>query len=106
MLKKIIVFLLIITLSASCSTTGGIYKASDPENSEFSPVRTLFVGVAILGVAAAAAQGGGGGGTYENPKWDYLQANHQWACRNATNGQFMTLDKCSNQPKVDNWPNN
>jgi hypothetical protein len=96
--------LLVCFVLSSCSTSGGVYDRNDPNNSEFSPIRTLFVGAAVVGVVYGASRSGGG--SYENPKWDYLQANRQWACRNANNGQFLTTDKCANKPMVDNWPEN
>ncbi len=103
-MKHLISALLVCAILASCSTTGGIYDKNDPSNSEFSPVRTLFVGVAVVGMVYGASQGRGG--SYENPKWDYQQTNYQWVCRNAVNGQYLALEKCANQAKVDNWPNN
>lgn len=101
-MKKMMSSLLVCTMLSACSTTGGMYDKNDPTNSEFSPLRSLFVGAAVLGLAYGASRGGGGG--YENPKWDYQRANYQWVCRNASNGQYLALEKCANQPKVDNWP--
>ncbi len=103
-MKKTIANLLLVCVTlTACSTTGGMYDANDPKNNEFSPLRTLFVGAAVVGLVYGASQGGGGG-SYENPKWDYQKANYQWVCRNATNGQYLALEKCANQPRIDNWP--
>ena len=102
-MKKTIAILLICTLLSACSTTGGMYDKNDQKNSEFSLINTLFVGVAVVGLAYGASQGGGGG-AYENPKWDYQRANFQWVCRNANNGQYLAQEKCANQAKIDNWP--
>ncbi len=68
-----------------------MYDKNDPQNNEFSTLRTLFAGVAVVGMLYGASQGGRGasGGSYENPKWDYQQANYQWVCRNAGNGQYL-----------------
>ena len=104
-MKKIISGLTAVAILAACSTTGGMYDKNDPNNNEFSPLRTLFVGVAVAGAVYGGSRSGGGG-TYENPKWDYQQANNQWVCRNASNGQYLALEKCANQSKIDNWPNN
>ncbi len=109
-MKKTISTLLICTLLSACSTTGGMYDKNDPKNNEFSAVRTILTGVAVIGLIYGASQGGdgsrGGGptGMYETPKWDYQPGNRQWVCRNANNGQYLVHEKCGNQLQVDNWP--
>jgi len=103
--RRFIATLLIFSILCGCSTNGGMYKKDDYQNNEFSVVNTLFAGLAVVGVVAAAMSGGGGG-YYEDPKWDYIQSNGQWVCRNAVNGQFMSKDRCAYQPYIDNWPNN
>ena len=112
LLPKILSLVCIYALLSACSKGGGIYSKNDPENNEFSVVNTLLVGVAVVGAVALVddcrrhkCASGGGGGYYEDPEWDYLKASGQWVCRNAVNGEFMDLDRCSNKVMVDNWPN-
>ncbi len=106
-MKNILIGVLVLSQLAACSTKGGIYSSSDDKDNEFSLGRTLLLGAAAaIAVDAARNGGGGGGGTYENPKWDYLQASRTWACRNAVNGQFLAAEKCAGKPAVDNWPDN
>jgi len=105
-LKKITICALVLCQLFSCSSAGGIYKEGDDKHGEFSIINTLLIGAAAVVAVDAARSSGGGGNSYENPKWDYLQASGTWACRNASNGQFMAKEKCANQPKVDNWTNN
>jgi hypothetical protein len=97
---------LICSLLAGCSTAGGMYSSSDPQNSEFSAGRTALTILGILGAAAVARNGGGGGGDYSASgyAWDYQPGNGQWVCRNKANGQYAYAYNCAGVPKVDYWP--
>ena len=106
-MKKLICYLLILTLSAGCSTKGGWYSKNDPENNEFSLLNsTLGVGAAALAVigAAAAAKGGGGNSFSQSGyAWDYQPGNGQWVCRNIANRQYAHHLNCYGMAYVDNW---
>lgn len=104
-MKKTVVSLVIAALLAGCSTAGGIYKAGDPQNGEFSPGRTILGVLAVVGAVAVARGGGGGGGSYDQGyAWDYQPGNGQWVCRNKSNGQYAYAYNCDGVPKVDYWP--
>ena len=107
-LKNFLIMLLSLLYLTACSTQGGFYRNNDAKHGEFSTVNTILLPVAVVGfvaLGAALAQSGvGAGGYWEDPRWDYLRASGQWACRNAVDGQFLHLSKCSGQPVIDNWP--
>jgi hypothetical protein len=103
---------LIVSVSLGCSTSGGIYSENDSEHGEFSFLRTILTGAALLGVAAAISKGGGGGGGYqpEDYEWDWDQFYNQyrtlvWACRGIQTGQFAEPYRCSGRYQTDSrWP--
>jgi hypothetical protein len=105
-LRSAVVGTLICSLLVGCSTTGGMYSSSDPQNSEFSAGRTALTILGILGAAAVARKGGGGGGDYSASgyAWDYQPGNGQWVCRNKTTGQYAYAYNCAGVPQVDYWP--
>lgn len=112
-IKTLATLIVAIHLSG-CSTTGGIYSPSDPDNSEFSIGRTLLSIVAVAGAVAVAANGGGGGGASSYAAqdydwaWDEFYNQHYqlvWACRGKQTGQFADLEKCAYKYKSDiTWP--
>ena len=111
-IKTLATFIVAIHLSG-CSTTGGIYSPSDPDNSDFSIGRTLLSVVAVAGAVAIAANGGGGGGSNYAAQdydwaWDEFYNQHYqlvWACRGKQTGQFADLEKCAYKYKSDiTWP--
>lgn len=107
LLRKLVSLFLVCCFAVGCSTSGGMYNKDDYQNNQFSLGHTILGVLAVVGVVAAAAAGAssGGGYYYEDPRWDYIQSNGQWVCRNAVNGQFMYNEKCANELMVDNWPN-
>jgi hypothetical protein len=105
--RKAVAALLVASVLAGCSTTGGIYSKNDAQNSEFSAGRTALTILGILGAAAVARKGGGGGFNgyaEEGYAWDYQPGNQQWVCRNRANGQYAYASNCAGLPMVDNWP--
>lgn len=108
-IKRFFLLALSILYLNACSTQGGLYRENDPKHGEFSAVNTILLPVAVVGVVAlgaALAQSGGGhgGGYWEDPRWDFLRASGQWACRNAADGQFLHHSRCAGRPLIDNWP--
>jgi hypothetical protein len=105
-LRRAVVVLLVGSMFAGCSTTGGIYSKNDAQNSEFSAGRTALTILGILGAAAVARRGGGGSTGYaeQGYAWDYQPGNGQWVCRNKANGQYAYAYNCADVPKVDCWP--
>ncbi len=101
-MRKVIINFLLITFLCGCSTAGGIYKKDDPENGEFSVVRSTLGLAAVVGVIVAI--GKSGGGFQSQFAWDYQPGNNQWVCRNRYNGQYVELYNCNGQPFADNWP--
>jgi len=109
-MNKFISYILIASFLSGCSTTGGIYSQSDPNNSEFSAGRTILSVVGVVGVvlgAQAMSKGGGGGGSSyaaSGYAWDYQPGNGQWVCRNKANGQYAYKSNCDGLAYIDNWP--
>ena len=100
----------VLSLLQGCSTTGNFYKENDPQDGEFSTIRTILLPVAIAGVVilvlAIAQSPNSGSGWSEDPRWDYQPVSNTWACRNATNGEFLPYRRCQGVRLVDSWPNN
>ncbi len=94
-------------LSLGCSTSGGMYKKDDPENGEFSLIKTIATTAAVVGAAAIlanAAKGGGGGGGGPQYARDFQPGNNQWVCRNKSNGEYADESHCGGLSYVDGWP--
>jgi hypothetical protein len=107
LVRKAILALLVGSVLAGCSTTGGIYSKDDAQNSEFSAGRTALTILGIIGAAAVARRGGGGGASAygeEGYAWDYQPGNRQWVCRDKANGQYTYASNCAGVPMVDYWP--
>ena len=59
--------MLAAALTSACSTTGGMYSESDPNNNQFSGWKTagaVLLGVLTLGAVGAAAYAGASNPTY------------------------------------------
>jgi hypothetical protein len=102
--RKAILAILVGSLAAGCSTTGGMYSKEDAQNNEFSAGRTALTILGIIGAAAMARRGGGSGYSEEGYAWDYQPGNAQWVCRSKANGQYAYAYNCAGVPKVDYWP--
>ena len=100
----------VLCLLQGCSTSGNFYKENDPQDGEFSVIRTILLPVAIAGVVvvvwASAQSPNHGTGFAEDPRWDYLPGSNTWACRNTSNGEFLPYQRCQGRPLIDYWPNN
>lgn len=64
MAKLLIVLTLLSALSA-CSSAGGLYKADDPEHSEFSAGKTILSVIGAIGAAVIIKNGSNYGDYYD-----------------------------------------
>ena len=104
-MKKFALILIILSLFAGCSTSGGIYSKDDATHGEFSPGRTLLGIIAVAGAIAVAKEGRGGGGyAASGYAWDYQPGDGQWVCRDKANGEYAFKENCAGLALVDNWP--
>jgi hypothetical protein len=88
------------TAVSGCSTTGGMYSESDPQNNEFSGWKTA--GAVLLGIVTLGAIGAGAyAGATSHPAYTY-QPNVTYVGGNShvrtyiVNGEYVTCYRTGN----------
>lgn len=78
-MRKLISIIMLVAMLNACSTNGGMYSESDPQNNEFSGWKTagaVVLGVLTLGVIGAGAYAGASQPTYSTvytrPSYGYV----------------------------------
>jgi hypothetical protein len=93
--RKIVSALALIAMASACSTTGGMYSESDPNNNQFSGWKTagaVLLGVLTLGVVGAAAYAGANQPTYSPTYVD----NNSYSRTYFINGTMVTCYRTGN----------
>jgi hypothetical protein len=91
-MRRLVAGLVLATMTAACSTNGGMYSASDPANNEFSGWKTagaVVLGVLTLGAIGAGAYAGASQPTY-TPTSTYTTYNGTRVRTYIINGEYVT----------------
>ena len=89
-MRKVITSIVLLGMLNACSTAGGWYSESDPNNNQFSGWKTagaVVLGVLTLGAVAAGAAAGSSSHTttYVSPSYSHSGYRTYWV-----NGEMVT----------------
>jgi hypothetical protein len=90
-MRKVITSIMLVALLNACSTNGGMYSASDPQNNEFSGWKTagaVVLGVLTLGAIGVGAYAGATTPTYTPVNTYYHNGNSVRTY--IVNGEYVT----------------